>query len=118
MNPRGPSPPRIPLNPKAFHILLALTERPLNGYQVMVKAEENTQGRVVISPGTLYEALHRFERQGLVEEAGPGPSRPSDRRGQRFFRLAAAGRRVLRAEAERLANDVELARAAGALEAS
>ncbi len=111
----------IPLTPRTFHVLLALYERPRNGYQVMRAVEENSAGRAAIGPGTLYESLHRLADRGLIEEVEPGPKTAAevevDGRGQRFYRLTAAGKQVLRAEAERLAGDVRLARALRVLEA-
>jgi DNA-binding PadR family transcriptional regulator len=44
-----------------------------------------------LGPGTLYGAIARLERDGLIE-----PMRPEERR--QPYRLTAAGRRVLRAK--------------------
>ena len=54
-----------------------------------------------LGPGTLYGAITRLERDGLIE-----PLKADDRR--QPYRLTAAGRRVLRAKLDTLA---EFARA-------
>lgn len=100
----------LPLTPRTFHILLALAPGPSNGYQIMTAVEEASRGTVTIGPGTLYEALHRMSRQGLLaEEAAPEDER-QDGRGQRYYRCTALGTAVLRRETERLAGDLSLAR--------
>lgn len=109
--PRLSEAPELPLTPRVFHILLALTDSARNGYQIMSAVEANTAARVRIGPGTLYEALTRLTDQGLLEEVAG----PVDGRRQRFYRLTSAGRSVLRAEAKRLAADVRLAQEHGAL---
>jgi len=48
-----------------------------------------------LGPGTLYGAITRLERDGLIE-----PLKADDRR--QPYRLTAAGRRVLRAQLETL----------------
>jgi DNA-binding PadR family transcriptional regulator len=101
----------LPLTPRTFHVLLALAERPRNGYQIMAAVEEHSRGRAPIGPGTLYESLHRLAGRGLIEEVTGAEGADPDGRGQRFFRLTPLGRRVVRAEAERLVDDVRLAHA-------
>lgn len=99
----------IPLSPKMFHILLALADNPQNGYQVSVQVEENSQGRVRLSPATQYENLNRLTRRGLVEEVVDDPEHQPDGRGQRYWRLTDLGTLVLRAEVARLADDINVA---------
>ena len=100
----------IPLTPRTFHILMALSQEARNGYRIMGAIEENSQGKVRVGPGTLYEALHRLRKRGLIEEAEPSSQQKANGRGQRFYRCTRLGQRVFRAEAERLAADVELVR--------
>ena len=91
---------------------MALSAEARNGYRIMGAIDENSQGKVRVGPGTLYEALHRLRGRGLIEEADPGAEEKTDGRRQRFYRCTTLGRRVLRAEAERLAADLELFRGA------
>ena len=101
----------LPLSPKEFHILVALSEDPLNGYQIGQRVEETSRGAVQLSPATQYTNLHRLVEKALVAEAEvPGRT---DGRGQRFWTLTPLGRRVLHAEAERLAADARLVKRLG-----
>ncbi len=103
----------IPLTPRGFHILVSIADAPLNGYEIMTAVEENSAGAVRVSPGTLYEALHRMNGQGLIEEVSQGLGSRKDGRRQRFYQLTAFGRRVLEVETARLAHDLRLARGSG-----
>ena len=48
-------------------LLLALLERePMYGYQMIKELERASQGFFRLGEGTLYPALHRLERGGLV----------------------------------------------------
>ena len=70
----------------ALLILVALADGPRHGYAIMTEAEEI--GGSPLGPGTLYAALGRLERRGLIE---PVPS--EDRR--RPYRLTGAGATAL-----------------------
>jgi DNA-binding PadR family transcriptional regulator len=93
----------LPLRPADFHILLALAERELHGYGLMKSVGEQSDGSVRLELGSLYRQLARLVGSGLVEPLPGGDE--ADRR--RLYRITALGRRVLRAEAERLALLVE-----------
>jgi DNA-binding PadR family transcriptional regulator len=69
-------------------ILSSLADGPKHGY-ALTKDIEGFAG-VRLAPGTLYEALARLERQGMIE-----PVESADRR--RPYRLTAAGAGALRA---------------------
>lgn len=99
----------LPLTPPVFHVLLALGEGPLHGYGIMREFEERTGGRESLLPGTLYATLARMLEGGLVEEL-PEPPEPGADRRRRYYRLTELGRRVARAEAERLALLLRVAR--------
>jgi len=100
----------LPLTPATFHILLALEARDAHGYRIMKDAEEQSGGRVVIGPGTLYEAIQRLRKQGLVVESDELPTPDEDQR-RRYYGLSDLGRRVLRAESARLVDVAELLKA-------
>jgi DNA-binding PadR family transcriptional regulator len=108
-----PDPTRfLPLTPVAFEILLALAEGPRHGYDVLLAIEQRTSGRLTLNPGTLYRALDRLVREGLLdatlEAAAAGEPR-------RRFKLSRLGIRVAAAEASRLADQVGAARTLGVL---
>lgn len=76
-------------------ILLAVLEPgPLHGYAVMEALRVRSDGQVDLPTGTVYPALHRLERAGLVEAAW---SQAGGRR-RRVYELTAAGRRSLETE--------------------
>ncbi len=103
-----------PLTSKVLHILMALAVEPMNGYRLGIRVEESSEGAVRMSPGTLYENLHRLSKQGLIEEAMETGDR-TDGRGQRFYALTEMGLTTLKAEVARLQRDVELARSLPAM---
>src|SRR5690349_8450676 len=106
---------KLPLSPQVFHILLAVAEGPVHGYAIIQGVERETDGAIRLGPGTLYGALKRLVEAGWVEETDrrPDPDRDDERR--RYYRLTAAGRRLLGADAARLAAAVTRARRAGVL---
>jgi DNA-binding PadR family transcriptional regulator len=70
----------------SLHILVALSDGPKHGYAIMTEVEA-LSGRP-LGPGTLYGALSRLERRGLIEALAP-----EDRRHP--YRLTNAGQRLL-----------------------
>ncbi|MFC1639390.1 PadR family transcriptional regulator [Gemmatimonadota bacterium] len=100
----------LPLTSKAFHILTAIAGEPMNGYQLGFRVEETTDGTIRMSPGTLYENVHRLAERGLIQEVRDGDGVSTDGRGQRFYEITDKGLELLRAEVTRLARDVRLAR--------
>ena len=99
----------LPLSPRVFHILMALATEPMNGYRLGIRVEESSDGTIRMSPGTLYENVHRLAERGMIQELSDGPEQKSDGRGQRYYGLTGQGREVLEAEVARLSQDVTLA---------
>jgi DNA-binding PadR family transcriptional regulator len=100
----------VPLSPAVFHILLALADGDRHGYAIMRDIDERTDGIVRVGPGMLYGSIKWLLADGFIEEATRRPRDADDER-RRYYRLTAAGRRLLRAEAARLEAAVGLARA-------
>jgi len=76
-------------------ILLAVLEPgPRHGYAIMEALRVRSGGQVDLPTGTVYPALHRLERAGLVEASW---SAAGGRR-RRDYRLTPAGRRALDTE--------------------
>ncbi len=73
-------------------ILKALTWGPRHGYGVVEWIEHATDAALAVGEGTLYPALHRLEKQGLVESEW-GLS--ENNRTAKYYRLRAGGRRRL-----------------------
>jgi DNA-binding PadR family transcriptional regulator len=103
----------LPLPPAVFHILIALADRERHGYSIMQDVAQRTDGKVVLSAGTLYSSIRRMLEQGLIEELreSPDPSSTDERR--RYYRLTRFGRRVAAAEVQRLNALLQQARATG-----
>ncbi len=93
----------LPLSPQVFHILVALADGDRHGYSIMQDVASRTNGKLRLSAGTLYGSVKRMLEQGLIVELRESerPETDDDER-RRYYRLTAFGRRVARAEAERL----------------
>lgn len=73
-------------------VMRTLKAGPANGYEI-AKAIERLSGDVLeVDHGSLYPALHRLEKNGMV--AGKWEISSTNRRA-RFYRLTAAGRKQL-----------------------
>ncbi|HVT18238.1 MAG TPA: helix-turn-helix transcriptional regulator [Thermoanaerobaculia bacterium] len=114
----------LPLRPRDFFVLVVLAAGDLHGYGIMKEVERESRGSVRLEVGSLYRTLDRLLNARLIAEAGgtgaPPPSAPtapsagSERR--RCYRLTSFGRRVARAEAERLREVLRLAAVKSLLE--
>jgi DNA-binding PadR family transcriptional regulator len=101
---------RLPLTPAVFHILLALADADKHGYAIMREVAEVTDGKLQLGPGTLYGSIKRMLRAGFIEETDERPDPALDDSRRRYYRITVLGRKILEAEADRLARVVELAR--------
>ena len=79
----------------SLYILVSLSDGPKHGYAIMTDVEAISG--MSMGPGTLYGALARLERRGLIE-----PLEAIDRR--RPYRLTGLGQATVRAQLERLRN--------------
>ena len=77
----------------SLYILVSLSDGPKHGYAIMTDVEAISG--TPMGPGTLYGALARLERRGLIE-----PLAPVDRR--RPYRLTGLGEATVRGQLERL----------------
>jgi len=107
---RQPAEAAQPVTPAVFHILLALAAGESHGYGIMRDVERITQGTTRLGPGTLYRSIQRMLIDGLIEELGIALDDESDDDRRRYYRLTAKGAAVARAEGQRLADLVEVAR--------
>jgi DNA-binding PadR family transcriptional regulator len=97
------------LTPIGCEVLLSLAAGPLHGYGIKLAIEERTGGEVSLGSGTLYQAIQRLERDGLIAEADVADHGADARRG-RSYRLEPAGRAALSAHLRRLSRVVDYAR--------
>jgi len=103
----------LPLPPAVFQILVALADQDRHGYAIMQDVAARTDGRMKLSPGTLYGSIKRMLDDGLIVEAEERPDPDEDDERRRYYRLTRFGRDVAQAEADRLATLLRQARAAG-----
>lgn len=106
----------LPLKRAEFHILLALAGGEQHGYSIMQEVETLTDGAVQLGPGTLYTTIKRLVDEGLIVESATRPDPSLDDQRRRYYKLTDWGRRVAAAEAQRLAQLVEVARTRRLLE--
>ena len=73
-------------------ILSLLQEQPMYGYQLSKELQRRSKGYFEFKEGTLYPALHRMEKEGLLrgewQVVAEGPSR-------KFYHLTDQGRAEL-----------------------
>ncbi len=83
-------------DPLKYHLelvlLAALAREPAHGYGIAAAVRSRSRGKFALAQGTLYPALHRLQRAGLLA------SRWSDASGRRrrLYYLTARGKRALR----------------------
>ena len=75
-------------------LLAVLDDEPRHGYAIIEALQERSGGVLNLPTGTVYPALRRLERAGLVESAWSTVGG----RERRTYQLTAAGRRMLGAE--------------------
>ena len=94
-----------PLTEPVLLILVSLAGQPRHGYSILKDVEKVSDGRVVLSTGTLYGALRRLLDDGWIERVEEDNA-PRDRR---TYRLTSRGRRNLQIEIERMRHLTKLA---------
>lgn len=87
-----------PLTEPVLLILFSLAEQPRHGYSILKDVEKMSDGRVVLSTGTLYGALRRLLDDGWIERLAERDTP----RGRQAYKLTAVGRRSLQLEVGRL----------------
>ena len=90
-------PPPLPLVQGTLDLLVlrTLASGPMHGYGIATLVHERTAGDLAVEDAALYQALHRLDRQGLIDAEW----RPSaNNRRARYYTLTPAGRKRLREE--------------------
>lgn len=88
-----------------YFMLAALMSGPMHGYAIMQQARDLSEGRVRITTGTLYLALDRLVREGLIELVR---EETVNGRPRRTYGLTPDGSAALSAEAQRMAQAASL----------
>ena len=92
-------------------MLASLLDGPLHGYAISTRAAELSDGDVKLTAGTLYGALDRMAKRGLVEI---DREETVDSRLRRYHRLTTSGREAVEHEADRLAAAARVVQIRGA----
>jgi PadR family transcriptional regulator, regulatory protein PadR len=82
-----------------YFLMASLLNGPLHGYAIAQEASELSEGRVRLTAGTLYGALDRLVKKGLIRETG---DELVDGRKRRSYALTDEGIDELRGEAVRM----------------
>ena len=86
-------------------ILKTLSWGPMHGLAVLRWIEQTTHDRLQIEEGALYPALHRMERKGWLRAQW---GLTANNRKAKYYRLTAAGRKQLAAEASKWSRYAEV----------
>ncbi len=73
-------------------LLCLIAQQPMYGYQIIKDLDSKSQGYFKFKEGTLYPALHRLERAGLI--LGKWQMLPSGRQ-RRYYYITDKGHRLL-----------------------
>lgn len=95
----------LPLTEPVLLILLSLAGQAQHGYSILKDVERMSDGRVVMSTGTLYGALRRLLDDRWIERIEERESP----RGRQAYRLTPHGRKNLQAEVNRMKHLTRLA---------
>lgn len=93
------------LTEATLFILLALY-RPNHGYGIMQFAERETDGRLLLGPGTLYGALNTLQQKGWIEPAADVSAVGRKKK----YVITALGKEIVGAEIGRLAQVLQCAK--------
>lgn len=99
----------LPLTPLSIHILLSLVDEERHGYGIMKEIERLTDGLGMSATGPVYLAAQRLLESGMIVESENRPAPEFDDQRRKYYRLTELGRRVARAEVERMARLVRVA---------
>ena len=76
-------------------VLKALSLAPLHGWGISQRIQQLSRDALQIGQGSLYPALYRLERKGMVKSEW---STTENNREAKYYRLTPAGKRALAAE--------------------
>jgi PadR family transcriptional regulator, regulatory protein PadR len=72
-------------------LLQIVADQPRHGYDIVTQLRERSKGAFDLPEGTVYPALHRLERKGLVS----ADWQPGERGRRKVYTLTVAGRTEL-----------------------
>jgi len=84
----------VPMTETGFYILLSLRKEQ-HGYGIVQQVEALTEGRVKLSPGTMYGSLSKMEKDGLIRFVSEEDKR-------KIYEITALGAEILQMEKTRI----------------
>ena len=78
-------------------VLKTLSLQPMHGWGISLRIQQISAGVLEVNQGSLYPALQRLEKDGLITSAW---GTTDNNRRARYYELTAAGHRALGAELE------------------
>ena len=78
-------------------VLKTLSLEPMHGWGISQRIQQISEGVLEVNQGSLYPALQRLEKIGMIKSEW---GTTDNNRRARYYRLTAAGRRALGAELE------------------
>lgn len=106
----------LPLKAAQHLTLLLLAQEPTYGVELLDRLEQRSGGSIRLNAGSLYRMIAQLVEAGLLESFEEGASPSGVGAPRKLYRVTELGRAVLRAEAERQAGLLEMARALDLLE--
>ena len=76
-------------------VLKTLSLTPMHGWGISQRIQQFSEGMLEVNQGSLYPALQRMEKSGLITSAW---GVTDNNRQARFYRITASGRRALGTE--------------------
>jgi DNA-binding PadR family transcriptional regulator len=93
----------LPLSPHAFQILLSLLDGACHPYSILKSIKNRTEGEIVLGTSTVYSAIKRMVREGLIREVPEPDLEVSGGPSRRYYALTDLGLAVTQAEGARIA---------------
>jgi transcriptional regulator len=78
-------------------VLKTLSLTPMHGWGISLRIQQISKGVLEVNQGSLYPALQRLEKSGLIDSDW---GTTDNNRRARYYRITAAGRRALGQELE------------------
>jgi len=88
-----------------YYLLATLLDGPLHGHGIIKRAKEISDNRVCLAAGTLYAALDRLTREGLIAAAR---EETVNGRLRQYYELTPSGTAAVNTEADRMAKAARL----------
>jgi PadR family transcriptional regulator PadR len=88
-----------------YYLLATLLDGPLHGHGIIKRAKEISDDRVCLAAGTLYAALDRLTREGLI---APAHEETVNGRLRQYYELTPSGTAAVNIEADRMGRAARL----------